>query len=76
VSTTLQKLGIHKLSIAERVSLAQEILDTVIAEQPRPKLSKAKKDELERRLADHFANPDDVVSWEEVKMSARKRHGR
>ena len=70
---TLQEMGIDRMSVAERIALAQQILDTVAAEQPRPPLSKAKKRELERRLADHAANPDDVVPWEEVEAAALKR---
>jgi len=32
--------------------------------------------ELERRLADHEANPDDVVPWSEVKAAALAALGR
>jgi len=32
--------------------------------------------ELDRRIADHEANPDDVVSWEEVKAEALNRIGK
>ena len=73
MSRTLQKLGIDRLSIGERIALAQEILDTVAAEQKPQPLSEAKRCELDRRLADHLANPDDVVPWEEVEAAARKR---
>lgn len=73
MTETLQQLGIDRMSIAERIALAQEILDSVAAEQPRPPLSEAKRRELERRLADHAANPSDSVSWEEVEASALAR---
>lgn len=36
----------------------------------------AQKAELDRRLADHEANPDDVVPWSEVKAYALARIGR
>ena len=29
--------------------------------------------EIDRRLAEHNATPDDVVSWDEVKASLEKR---
>jgi putative addiction module component (TIGR02574 family) len=29
----------------------------------------AQKMELDRRLAEHLKNPDDVISWDEVKAS-------
>lgn len=75
MSPTLEELGIHRLSIEQRIALAQEILDTVVAEQPTSTLSEAKCLELRRRLADHAANPDDVVPWEEVEAEARTRFG-
>lgn len=73
--TVLQQLGIDRMTVAERIALAQEILDTVAAEQPCPPLSEAKRQELDRRLADAIANPDDVVSWEQVKAAALARSG-
>jgi putative addiction module component (TIGR02574 family) len=33
-------------------------------------LSSAKRQELQRRLADHAANLDDVISWEQLKTEA------
>jgi putative addiction module component (TIGR02574 family) len=70
MSRTLEELGIYRLSIEQRIALAQEILDSVVAEQPTPTLSEAKRTELQRRLADHAANPDDVVPWEQVEAEA------
>ena len=75
MSPILEELGIDQLSIGERLALAQEILDSVLAELPPGPLSEAKKRELERRLADHAANPDDVVPWEQVKAEALARFG-
>ncbi len=73
MTAILQQLGIDRMTVAERIALAQEILDTVAAEQPPPPLSAAKKRELDRRLADHLANPNDVVSWEEVEAATLAR---
>lgn len=70
---TLEQLGIDRMTVAERLALVQEILDSVAADQPRPPLSDAKRQELDRRLADHLANPDDVVPWEQVKSEALAR---
>jgi len=71
--TTLQRLGIDRMTTAERIALAQEILDSLAAEQPLPPLSAAKKSELDRRLADAAANPDDGVPWEQVEAAALAR---
>lgn len=70
---TLEQLGIARLTVAERLALVQEILDSVAAEQPPSPLSDAKRQELHRRLADHLANPDDVVPWEQIKAEALAR---
>ena len=67
MTVLLERLGIDRMTVNERIALAQEILDSVTAEQPRPPLSEAKREELDRRIADLEANPGDVVPWEEVK---------
>lgn len=36
-------------------------------------LTEAQRAELDRRIAEHEASPDDVVPWEEVKASITKR---
>lgn len=72
----LERLGIDRMTVAERIALAQEILDSVAAEQPRAPLSEAKRRELDRRIADDEANPDDVVPWEEVEAAALARFAR
>jgi putative addiction module component (TIGR02574 family) len=33
-------------------------------------LTQAQNLELDRRLADHLANPDDVIAWDDVKEAA------
>lgn len=70
---SLEDLGIYKLSAEQRISLAQEILDSVIAEQRPPALSEMKRQELQRRLAAHAANPNDVIPWEQVEAEALAR---
>ncbi|HEX4608112.1 MAG TPA: addiction module protein [Urbifossiella sp.] len=70
---TLEQLGIDRLTVAERIALAQEILDSVAAEQPPAPLSDAKRQELARRLADADADPADGVPWEQVEAAALAR---
>jgi hypothetical protein len=41
--------------------------------RPEESLSPAFRTELDRRLADHKANPDDTVPWEEFKAAALAR---
>jgi putative addiction module component (TIGR02574 family) len=63
---------ILKLSLAERIQLVEDIWDS-IAESPEAlPLTAAQEAELDRRLADHEANPESGRSWEEVRASLDK----
>ena len=73
MSVSLKSLGIERLSVAERLLLVEELWDSIAAATP---LTDAQRAELDRRLADHEANPDDVVSWEEVQSSITARLNR
>jgi len=55
---------IQRLSIDERLALVEAIWDSLATEIENLPLTEAQWLELERRLADHEANPDDVVLWE------------
>jgi putative addiction module component (TIGR02574 family) len=69
--TTMKDLGIDKLDRAEQLALAEEILDSLAAAP----LTDAQRAELDRRLADHRANPEDVIPWEEIEAEDRARYG-
>jgi putative addiction module component (TIGR02574 family) len=73
---TLQSLGIDRLSVEDRIALALAIWDSVAAQPHPPLLSEAQRQELQRRLDDHQANPEDVVPWEEIKAEALARFRR
>ncbi|AFZ56503.1 addiction module protein [Anabaena cylindrica FACHB-243] len=62
---------IKALSIADRIRIVQEILESIAAEQAYPDLTEVQKRELDRRITDYEANPDDVMTWEEIKASIR-----
>jgi putative addiction module component (TIGR02574 family) len=70
---TLQALGIDRLSVEDRIALALAIWDSIAAEPHPPLLSEAQRQELQRRLDDHKANPGDVVPWEQIKAEALAR---
>ena len=76
MSAMMDRLGIDRMTVAERIALAQEILDSVAADQPPAPLSEAKRHELDRRIADADANPDDGIPWEDVEADALRRFGR
>jgi len=72
-SPTLADPGIDKLSVAERVLLAGAIWDSVAAEVEAAPLSEAQKQEVDRRLAAHRADPRAAVPWEQVEAEALAR---
>jgi len=71
ITATLKE--ITALSIEDRIDLVQAIWDSIAAEQAYPDLTEVQQQELDRRIADHEANPDNVLTWEEIKASLRKR---
>ena len=70
---TLQTLGIDRMSVEDRIALALAIWDSIAAEPHPPLLTEAQRQELQRRLDDHQANPKDVVPWERIKAEALAR---
>lgn len=73
MTTRIRELGIDRLSVDERLDLMHEIWESIAAEPGRTHLTAAQQRELERRLAEHEADPGDVVPWEEVKAQALAR---
>ncbi|OBQ28378.1 MAG: hypothetical protein AN483_15955 [Aphanizomenon flos-aquae MDT14a] len=69
ISVTLNE--IKALSIADRIRIVQDILESIAAEQAYPDLTTAQKRELDRRISDYETNPDDVMTWQEIKASIR-----
>jgi putative addiction module component (TIGR02574 family) len=69
MSVSLNSLGIDRLSVEERLALVEELWDSIADSSADLPLTEAQRAELERRLAEHEANPDDVVSWEDIKTS-------
>jgi putative addiction module component (TIGR02574 family) len=70
MAVSLKSLGIERLTVEERLRLVEELWDSIAEDTPLPD---AQREELERRLAEHEANPGDVVAWEEVKASIAAR---
>ncbi len=71
ITATLNE--ITSLSIKDRISLVQAIWDSIAAEQAYPDLTEPQKRELDRRIDDYEMNPDNVLTWEEIKASVRKQ---
>ena len=73
MSPTVQSLGIDQLPREQRIALVLDIWDTIAAESGKPLLTDAQRRELERRIAEDDANPDDGIPWEQVKAQALSR---
>jgi putative addiction module component (TIGR02574 family) len=73
MAASLHELGLDRLSIEERITLAQELWDSVAREVEQAPLTEAQRQELERRLADSVARPNAVTPWEEIKARALAR---
>lgn len=73
MAVSLKSLGIERLGIEERLTLVEELWDSIAADSAVVPFTQAQRAELDRRIAEHEANPSDVVPWEEVKVSITER---
>jgi len=65
--------AITALSVEDRIRLVQSIWDSIAAEQAYPELTEVQKQELDRRITDSESNPDNVMTWEEIKASLKRQ---
>jgi putative addiction module component (TIGR02574 family) len=66
MSTTV--LNYKQLPIAERIQLVEDIWDSIAEETPNGlQLSAGELAELNRRMAEHVANPASAIPWNQVK---------
>jgi putative addiction module component (TIGR02574 family) len=61
-------MDFSQLTAAERIQLAEDLWDS-LAEAPEVlTLTNAQRDEIDRRLAAHRADPEAAVSWESLRQ--------
>ena len=70
MSTQLE--DILQLSVSERIQLAEDIWDSIAANPESLPLTDAERQELDRRLESYARNPDEGVSWDDLKKQVRK----
>ena len=58
---------ILELSVAERLQLVQDIWDSIAEIPDSLELTEDQRAEIERRRNEYLANPDSLISWQEVK---------
>jgi putative addiction module component (TIGR02574 family) len=56
-----------KLSPEDRLRVAQALWQSAWDDEVAVPLTTEQREELDRRLADHEANPDAVIAWEDVR---------
>jgi putative addiction module component (TIGR02574 family) len=71
ITATLNEIA--ALSIEERIHLVQAIWDSIAADQAYPDLTEPQKQELDYRIDDYETNPDNVLTWEEIKASIKRQ---
>jgi putative addiction module component (TIGR02574 family) len=76
MGVSVKSLGIDQLNVDERLALIEEIWATICSDAKAFPLTEAQRAELDRRVADDDAFPDDVVPWDEVKATVRSRLAR
>lgn len=64
------------LPLLERIELVEALWESIIQDGYEPELTKAQAEELDRRLAAHEKNPDEVVAWETVKADLEVKYGK
>ena len=69
----LKSLGIDRLSVEERLALVEDLWDSIAEESAATSLTEAQRTELDRRLAEYAANPNDVIPWDDIKASITAR---
>lgn len=61
------------LPLAEQVELCRNLWDEIVESK---ELTPGEAELIDRRLQEHLKNPDDVVSWEEVKAKLDAKYRR
>lgn len=56
------------------IAIFKNLLKSRISDQE-PEITKEQKELLDRRLADHLANPDAGIDWQELKQDLYSKYG-
>lgn len=64
---------IRAMNMDDRIRLVEAIWDEIASDSASAALTEAQKEELDRRLADDDAHPDDGVPWDVIRAEARSR---
>ena len=73
MNASIKSLDIDRLGIEERLTLVEEIWDSIAANSAAVPLTEAQRIELQERIEEDDARPDDVTPWEQVRASTLSR---
>jgi putative addiction module component (TIGR02574 family) len=76
MNASIKSLGIDRLPIEERLALVEEIWDSIATDSAAVPLTEAQRAELQKRIEEDDAHPDDLTPWEQVKASTLSRLGK
>lgn len=76
VSASIKSLGIDRLPVEERLALVEEIWDSIAADGAAVPPTETQRAELQKRIEEDDAQPDDLIPWERVKPSTLSRLGK
>ena len=69
MAISIKSLGLDRLGFEDRLSLVEELWDSIAADGEAVPLTPPQRVELDGRLADHETDPTGVMSWDEVRSS-------
>jgi len=64
-----------KLTVAERIQLAEDLWDSIAAEPEALPLTDVQRSEVKRRLAEHDRDSESAIPWEEARGRLHQRFG-
>lgn len=73
MNASIKSLGIDRLPIEERLALVEDLWDSIAADSASLPLTEAQRLELQRRIEEDDANPNDVIPWKQVKAATLAR---
>ena len=62
------------LPLEQRIQLLDALWESLAEDGYNPSLTPQQAEELDRRLAAHRRNPDDVIPWESIKEELNQRY--
>ena len=64
---------LRSLPVAERIQLVEDLWDSIAEDSAGVGLTEAQRGEIDRRLADFNASPEDGVPWIQVKAAMLRK---